>query len=160
MKLCDECGVNPANIHLTQIMQNSTQISHLCEECARKKGISVTISGEEPAETAPRKTEPVIDKNCPRCGCSYERFCSKGWLGCAECYTAFEKEIDAILMQMHGSLMHKGKRYRTPGSSPQALTVEMKRLRHELAVAIKNEEFEQAATIRDAIHSIKQMGIQ
>lgn len=141
-------------------MQNSTQISHLCEECARKKGISVTISGDEPAGSDSQKSEPVIDITCSRCGCTYEQFRSKGWLGCAECYTAFEKEIDAILMQMHGSLMHKGKRYRTPGSTPQALTVEIKRLRHELAIAIKNEEFEQAATIRDAIHSIKQMGVQ
>ncbi len=160
MKLCDECGVNPANIHLTQIMQNSTQISHLCEECARKKGISVTISGDEPTEADTQKSDTVIDITCPRCGCTYEQFRSKGWLGCAECYNAFEKEIDTILMQMHGSLMHKGKRYRTPGGTPQALTVEIKRLRHELAIAIKNEEFEQAATIRDAIHSIKQMGVQ
>ena len=160
MKLCDECGINPANIHLTQIMQNTTQVSHLCEECARKKGISVSISSDDAPEGVSRKSEPVIDKTCSRCGCTYEQFRKKGWLGCPECYTAFEQEIDTLLMQMHGSLIHKGKRYRTPGQSPQALTVEIRRLRHELAVAIRNEEFEQAATIRDAIHSIKQMGIQ
>ena len=159
MKLCDECGTNPANIHLTQIMQNSTQVSHLCEECARKKGISVSM-GDEVPETAPAKNTRVIDKTCKRCNCTYELFRSKGWLGCSECYVAFEQEIDELLMQMHGSLIHKGKRYTPPGRSPQALTGEIKRLRHELAIAIKNEEFEQAATIRDAIHSIKQMGVQ
>jgi protein arginine kinase activator len=160
MKLCDECGVNPANIHLTQIMQNATQVSHLCEECARKKGISVTITEEEPVVSGARNGEAVIDITCKQCGCTYEQFRSKGWLGCPDCYNAFEKEIDTLLMQMHGSLIHKGKRYHTPGGSSQELTVEMKRLRQELAVAIKNEEFEQAATIRDAIHSIKQMGVQ
>ena len=140
-------------------MQNSTQVSHLCEECAKKKGISVSM-GEEIAEPVEENTASVVDKTCKKCGCTYELFRSKGWLGCSECYAAFEKEIDDLLLQMHGSLIHKGKRYAVPGRTPQALTGEMKRLRHELAIAIKNEEFEQAATIRDAIHSIKQMGIQ
>ena len=157
MKLCDECGINPANIHLTQIMQNQTHVSHLCEECARKKGINVSIS-EESVEVTAGKNAPVIDKTCKRCGCTYENFRSKGWLGCSECYQAFEKEIDELLIQMHGSLVHKGKKYSllSPGT-PNALNGEMKRLRQELAVAIKNEAFEQAATIRDAIQSIKQM---
>ena len=159
MKLCDECGINPANIHLTQIMQNETQVSHLCEECARKKGISVSIS-QELADHTEAKPSPDDEKKCKSCGLSYASFKSKGWLGCSECYQSFEKDIDELLIQMHGSLVHKGKRYTSNAGTPQALTGEMKRLRHELAIAIKNEEFEQAATIRDAIHSIKQMGIQ
>lgn len=159
MKMCDECGINPANIHLTQIMQNETKVSHLCEECARKKGISVSITEESP-ETEERSNNTEVDKTCKRCGCTYTQFRSKGWLGCSECYTAFKKEIDELLIQMHGSLIHKGKRYTTHAGTPEALTGEMKRLRHELAIAIKNEEFEQAASIRDVIHTMKQMGAQ
>ena len=161
MKLCDECGVNPANIHLTQIMQNETQVSHLCEECARKKGISVSLTEDSGEGLAQQQgSAPMVDITCGTCGCTYAQFRSRGWLGCAQCYTAFEKEIDELLMQMHGSLIHKGKRYRTHAGTPESLSGEMKRLRHELAVAIKNEEFEQAASIRDVIHSIKQMGPQ
>jgi protein arginine kinase activator len=158
MKLCDECGVNPANIHLTQIMQNKTQVSHLCEECAQKKGISVSIEDDQ-NQIPVEKIKKENDKVCSQCGCTYSLFQSKGWLGCSNCYQAFEKEIDNLLMQMHGSLIHKGKKYSAHAGTPQAITGEMKRLRHELAIAIKNEEFEQAATIRDAIHSIKQMGV-
>ena len=161
MKLCDECGINPANIHLTQIMQNKTQVSHLCEECARKKGVSVSI-GEDIAEIGePAPEKEVDEKSCSKCGCTYSIFKSRGWLGCSTCYQAFEQEIDELFQQMHGSLVHSGKKYTTAHvGTPQALTGEMKRLRHELALAIKNEEFEQAATIRDAIHTIKQMGVQ
>ena len=43
MNMCDECGINPANIHLTQILQNETHVFHLCDECARKKGINISI---------------------------------------------------------------------------------------------------------------------
>jgi protein arginine kinase activator len=159
MKLCDECGINPANIHLTQIMQDETHVAHLCEECARSKGINVSIS-EEAVEPAQQKKNPVPDKSCNRCGCTYALFRSKGWLGCSDCYRAFEKEIDELLIQMHGALVHKGKKYGVHAIAPHALGGEMKRLRHELAIAIKNEAFEQAATIRDAIQSIKQMGVQ
>lgn len=141
-------------------MQNETHISHLCEECARKKGINVSLN-EETVETSAQKKVPPPDTICGRCGCTYAQFRSKGWLGCGDCYRAFEKEIDELLIQMHGSLTHKGKKYAVSSqAAPQALNGEMKRLRQELAVAIENEAFEQAATIRDAIQSIKQMGIQ
>lgn len=158
MKLCDECGVKPANIHLTQIMQNETLVSHLCEACARKKGISVVLN-EEQAEVAAEDTPPVVEKKCHRCGLAYSRFRSKGWLGCSDCYQSFEQEIDELLLQMHGSLEHKGKRYHAIVPAPKILG-DMKKLRHELALAIKNEKFEHAATIRDAIHSMKKMGVQ
>lgn len=159
MKLCDECGKNPANIHLTQIMQNETHVSHLCEECAKKKGISISINDDAGA-SAQQVTAPVVDKTCRHCGYTYENFRSKGWLGCSDCYDAFQKEIDELLIQMHGSTVHKGKQYMPRFRTQQALGGEVKRLRQELAIAIKNEAFEQAATIRDAIHSIKQMGVQ
>ena len=42
-KLCDECNCKPANVHLTQIIQNEVIVQHLCEECARHRGISIVI---------------------------------------------------------------------------------------------------------------------
>lgn len=154
MKLCEECGMNPANIHLTQIMQDDTHVFHLCDECAKKKGISISVNEGMLEETVTPK-EP--DKICTRCGLKYSEFRAKGWLGCAICYTAFENEIDNLLVQVHGSSMHKGKKYiGVPASTEVA--GQIKRLRHELAVAIKNEEFEQAAMLRDEIYNLKQTG--
>jgi protein-arginine kinase activator protein McsA len=88
MKMCDECGINPANIHLTQIMQNQTQIHHLCQECARKMGINISVNVDE-SGSGQETTES--DKSCDKCGMKYSEFRSKGWLGCTECYQAFEK---------------------------------------------------------------------
>ena len=154
MKMCDECGANPANIHLTQIMQNETQVFHLCEECARKKGISINVQGELETNGFEQEKSIEPDKQCAHCGLKYSDFRAKGWLGCSDCYGAFENEIDELLVQVHGSSTHKGKRYsgqiRTAG-----LSGEIKRLRQELAIAIKNEAFEQAAMLRDAIHNLK-----
>lgn len=154
MKLCDECGVNPANIHLTQIMQDETHVFHLCDECARKKGINISMDENNVEESL---ITQVPDKICTRCGLKYSEFRAKGWLGCAVCYSAFENEIDELLVQVHGSSIHKGKVYKGVPEGAE-MAGQIKRLRHELAVAIKNEEFEQAAMLRDAIHNLKQAG--
>jgi protein arginine kinase activator len=157
MKLCDECGINPASVHLTQIMQDETRVFHLCDECAKKKGISISVNEGALEETLVEPRGP--DKICTRCGLKYSEFRSKGWLGCAVCYNAFESEIDNLLVQVHGSSLHKGKKYIGVAAGAE-VSGQIKRLRHELAVAIKNEEFEQAAMLRDAIHTIKQTGVQ
>jgi len=37
--LCDECKKNEAIIHFTQIVNNKVSKYHLCQECAKEKGI-------------------------------------------------------------------------------------------------------------------------
>ncbi len=158
MNMCDECGINPANIHLTQIQQNETHVFHLCDECARKKGINISIEDELISESDPN--EKILQKSCSRCGLKFSDFRNKGWLGCSGCYNTFEAEIDELLVQVHGSSMHKGKKYSGLTAAGGSVNGQIKRLRHELAIAIKNEEFEQAAMIRDTIHSLKKNSLE
>lgn len=160
MKLCDECKSNEANIHLTQIMQNEIVVQHLCEECAKRKGVSIVIDEKQVQATTDnasgklketcKSSEPVV--RCLSCGTSFDDFKEKGWLGCSNCYTTFEKEIDALLVQVHGSKQHKGKMYHgTPGV---CFENDISFLRHELDSAICQEKFELAAMIRDKINTI------
>jgi protein arginine kinase activator len=163
MKMCDECGTNPANVHLTRIQENQTHVFHLCEECARKKGISISVNEDAILEEMSGKKEAVTkvrepEKTCGNCGTKLSEFRNKGWLGCAMCYQAFEQEIDELLIQVHGSSMHKGKKY--TGAARRMELGDLKRLRGELAIAIKNEQFEEAAALRDAIHDLKKPGAQ
>jgi len=155
MKKCNECGCNPANVQVTQIMQNETRVIHLCEECARKKGIAIML------DTELLSTQEMIEngsqKACSFCGLSLEQYRGNGLLGCPDCYKTFQDDIDEMLFQLHGSSMHRGKKY--IGLSEEVCRqTNMEQLSVELASAIKNEEFEQAAAIRDAIHSLKKMG--
>jgi len=156
MQACDDCGKNPATIHLTHIMNESAIISHLCEECARNKGVTISISPEEPI--IQRKPPAPIEKDitCPRCKMNFSEFKLKGLLGCSDCYKHFEKEIDALLMQVHGTAGHQGKVYRTSETEKADLKT-MEQLRKELTDAIEKEEFERAAIIRDAIHSLSSL---
>jgi protein-arginine kinase activator protein McsA len=65
--------INPANIHLTQILQNETHVFHLCDECARKKGINISIQEELVSEESDLK-EKIPQKSCSRCGLNFQIF--------------------------------------------------------------------------------------
>ncbi|MDR2727887.1 MAG: UvrB/UvrC motif-containing protein [Chitinispirillales bacterium] len=153
-KKCDDCGVNDAIVHLTHIMQNQTQVFHLCEECASKRGITLgqNSEGQEVAEVSLEELEEEVV--CGKCLLKLSVFRSEGRLGCAECYKTFEAQVAKILRQVHGSTRHTGKRYGVFKSMESGHNLEQ--LRSDLDAAIKNEQFEAAAQLRDAIHLLKQ----
>ena len=152
--ICDECGKNNANIHVTQITNNETTVSHLCEKCAAKKGISVHIDDSEYSRQQPEQ-EPEKSISCPVCSMDFSEFTRSGQLGCSACYRAFSKSIDNLLIQMHGTAEHKGKGIVKKNVRRRKVSVgSVKQLRSELEDAIKKEAFEQAAQLRDTINGI------
>ncbi len=162
VKLCDECNCNPANVHLTQIIQNEVIVQHLCEECAKHKGISIVIeNGHLSLPQAGKKhkkghkAEINLEKDitCEACRMRFSEFKEKGRLGCSNCYRAFEKEINALLIQVHGASQHMGKKYHRFNRSCEKID-DVKVLRDELDNAVRNEKFELAALIRDKINSV------
>jgi len=151
-RMCEECGERPANVHLTQILPDQTILSHLCEKCAQEKGIHISATPAQSSESS--SAQPDNDAECPQCRLKLSAFRKQGRLGCPHCYTAFEKELDELLVQVHGSCRHMGKRYRLARDSAVE-TDDIPRLRGELQQAIVSEQFELAASIRDKINSIE-----
>jgi protein arginine kinase activator len=150
MERCDECGKNDATVHITQIVQERTTLRHLCEACARKAGIAIEAPAPQPAAPLEKEGQDTEDTLvCPVCSLSYREFKTQGWLGCAQCYRAFASRIGELLIQVHGADKHTGKKYK----SSLALPSDVGQLKNVLAKAIKNEEFELAAAIRDAINN-------
>jgi protein arginine kinase activator len=148
MQMCEMCGSKPANIHLTQVSSDETQVFHLCEECAKNKGISISINAVEPQKSG-RGEQEVF---CTDCGMSLTEFKQKGRLGCSLCYGRFGDDIKTILLQVHGACFHKGKQYRRGEGGLGSFDVQQ--LREELRQAIQNEKFEVAAVLRDKICSL------
>lgn len=159
--MCDVCNCNPATIHLTQIVHNEVTVQHLCEECAKKRGISIVV--EEASTQLPKATikkqehKAEVKKKkkiiCSECNMTFTEFKEKGWLGCSSCYTAFGNEINTLLIQVHGDCHHRGKMYRISQESFQDVD-DITFLRSELDNAIRSEKFELAAAIRDKINSV------
>jgi len=158
--LCDNCGKNPATVHLTEIVDEQMTELHLCEECARQKsaqmeqqfGLSDLLAGMAEFSKPPSSKEVAgsVDLKCPSCGLTYTDFKKIGRLGCGECYTAFKKYLGPLLRRIHGSGQHFGK-------SPLKITKTLKKkidlqdLRNRLQKAIATEAFEEAAKLRDQI---------
>lgn len=87
---------------------------------------------------------------CPKCGLSYEGFQEIGKLGCSECYRSFRDKLVPLLRRIHGNTRHGGKIPSKAGED-MARAKELERLKRELEEAVRNEEYERAAEIRDRI---------
>ena len=163
--LCDICGKNQATVHLTEIVDEQMNELHLCEECARQKsaqmeqqfGLSDLLAGLAEFEK-PALEKEVSSLKCPNCNLTYADFKKIGRLGCGECYKAFKKYLGPLLKRIHGSSQHVGK-------VPAKVKVVRKKidltdLRNALQKAIENEEFEEAAKLRDQIKELEKKQVQ
>ncbi|NIM20949.1 MAG: hypothetical protein GTO42_05565 [Candidatus Latescibacteria bacterium] len=161
--LCKICGTQPAQIHYTEIVNNKVITTHLCADCAKKKGIDVQKGGPFGVgdlmatmigSATQSETEKIGKVHCPFCGYDYSDFKKIGRFGCPDCYEAFGAQLIPLLRQIHGRTQHKGK---TPTAlGPQAtLRKELMGLKDMLNQAVENEEYEKAAEIRDKIKEIE-----
>jgi protein arginine kinase activator len=151
------CKEKEAKVHLTQIVGEKMQKVDLCEECAGKKGVddpagfslADLLLGSEAApemEAASRAAET----RCPKCGFTHADFKKAGRLGCPDCYVAFAGGLEGLLKTMHKGTHHAGK---VPQSHAQTRDIaeKLKLLQKKLEKAVSDENFEQAALMRDEI---------
>ena len=160
--LCTICKEKPATVHLTQIVGDKMQKLDLCEDCAKTKGINDPTSfGLADLDLvlglgASQQLEQAaggVELKCPRCGFTQADFKKSGRLGCPECYVTFAEGLGGLLKTMHKGTRHTGK-------APEALRAtrenadKLKTLQNKLAKAIKDENYEQAALLRDELKQL------
>jgi protein arginine kinase activator len=162
---CDVCKGGEASVHLTQIVGGKMQKIDLCESCANAKGVSDPVGfsladlliGMGPSPSAPVPTGEVAstEHKCPGCGMTQADFKKSGRLGCSQCYDTFVEALAPLLKGMHKGEQHIGKN--PDGNPPDTKFDErLKLLRRELAQAVKSEQYETAADLRDRIHKLEQ----
>jgi protein arginine kinase activator len=160
--LCDQCRERDAVLNLTQIVENAVTQLHLCEKCAAARGIETTVSmpkhplGDFLQAVQQQALElPGDAARCAQCGTSLRDFRASGRLGCAQCYGAFGQSLRDLLRRVHGSAKHVGRQYEVPNPGLVARDATLGELRERLQQAIRSEEFETAAAIRDQIRTIE-----
>lgn len=163
MKKCGRCA-KPAMLHITEIRDGDVQALHLCESCA-KEYLSKSSPGEtEPAHPTSQqvKTQSLAEasdesdqQTCPHCGITFKEFRAQGRLGCAHDYQVFQEELLPLLENIHGDVQHVGK---VPKRAPDASQRQFRlvKLRTKLRLAIEDEQYEEAARLRDEIASLEQ----
>ncbi len=159
--LCCVCKEKEAKVHLTQIVGEKMQKVDLCEQCAAQKGVNdpqgfsladllLGLGASQEMEQASGGAEV----KCPNCGFTQADFKKAGRLGCSECYVTFSEGLESLLKTMHKGTKHTGK---VPASLLQSrdLSDKIKSLEKKLAKAVAEENFEQAASMRDEIKVTK-----
>ncbi|MFN7181521.1 MAG: UvrB/UvrC motif-containing protein, partial [Planctomycetota bacterium] len=72
-------------------------------------------------------------------------------------YTVFRQVLFPIIEKIHSAKKHKGKRPATSEKMSFNIAIQIKELEIQLKEAIKKEEYEKAAKIRDKIRELQKL---
>ena len=162
MKHCTVCTKAYATIHILDLRDGSiVEEQHLCAGCAESAGMMVTqkvpplklhhaemldlIGNIKSGET---RRENLV---CPACNLTAAEFKVRGRMGCARCYDIFKSALIPLLERVHDATSHRG---RFPGQGSTAAepqTNMLTDLRNRLTAAVRAENYEEAAHLRDQI---------
>lgn len=171
--LCDICNKREAKIYYTEIINGKKKEQHLCEECASEHSsfmvrnpftnqdfsIGGLLSGILESYSTVENNEEVGEVPvCKYCGMKYNEFLEHGRFGCAKCYQSFGKLLGKSFRTLHGADVHTGKKPKGYVSETNRIVnglSEYDKLSIQLQQAIEQEEFEEAARLRDAMKALK-----
>ena len=172
--LCEKCKKRTATVFYNENINGKMRSFSLCGECAarlREKGELQDITSMSGSFADPFSelqdnlfggffgiSSPLAlstEKKCPRCGSTYASIVKEGRVGCPECYATFEAELSRMIHSMHGTTSHTGS-IPARQRARQEREEQLKALRDRMQEAIKNEDFERAATLRDEIRKINE----
>jgi protein arginine kinase activator len=167
--VCEKCKVNPATVRVVRVINGVKQELNICESCAKAyQGFSMlgdtkldspftfqnVLSGLvdyiNQSSTSQRNTEEA----CPKCGMPYSEFKKNGLMGCSDCYRSFASIVTPVIKRVQSNTDHIGK---LPLKSGKLIMEKklMDKLKEQLQKSILNEEFEEAAKIRDQIRELQ-----
>lgn len=160
--LCESCGKNEANLHYTKVINGKVEEKHLCDKCASENydfdfdnsfSMHKIFTGLIDSIQDFKKDD--IQLKCNNCGLTYERFRKEGKFGCSQCYDTFKNRLDPLIKGLHGHNIHRGK---IPNNANGEIFLrrEEETLQTKLENAVKMEEFEKAAIIRDELKNLRQ----
>ena len=158
---CQSCQKAAASVHVTELKGEEKVEFHLCEECAQAQGLppkSPPVSMLEIFHQLVEKTGgsgKSRDRSCTGCGITFSEFKAKGRFGCAEDYEAFQSRVIPLLERIHGSSEHVAEAEEDCAEEHEQ--AELRRLRLDLNRVVKNEEYEEAARIRDQIQQLERL---
>ncbi len=162
---CEKCGKYDATTHVTTVINGQKTESYLCLDCANK-GNTFSLGSVFSNEfdnffsgfLGNTKYNPQsLSQNalvCPNCNSNIREIQSRGKLGCSQCYKVFSELLTRPLKEIHGSLEHTGK---IPKRAQHGLRLasEIEKLKKDLANAISDQNFEEAALLRDKIKEME-----
>ena len=153
---CEICNQNEATVSINHLADGKAAKMNICESCAAQRGLNLQLA-------VPLLTDLILglggkkesagdagEKQCPVCRMKRSEFRKTSLLGCAACYDAFADEVASFLESMQKGPTHTGK-------VPVSLKVnsEIAELQKSLQQAVREQDFERAARLRDRMRDLK-----
>lgn len=164
--LCQSCaasaGIAPGEpLNPADVLKLAVEASNM----ATFTGIPGTVPGPQPVGKRAKQV------GCSHCGMTWDEFKSGGMLGCSRCYDEFESKLIPLIERAHeGASQHVGKApARSVGKTESGRARELAALVEEraqrvaamrrlLEEAIKGEQYERAAQLRDELRRLNEPG--
>lgn len=173
---CQKCN-QPAELHVTEILDGKPVEIHLCREHAKEyfsqthesipgnQNVAAALASHIAQQMAFSKVSSECSETdmetCPSCGNTYYEFRMLSGFGCPDDYRVFGKQLETILMNIHGELRHVGKAPIHFGEPQSRRCTGLIRLRRDLAQLVTDEKYEEATILRDKIKQLeKEAGIE
>jgi len=156
---CQICSKRTATIHLTEINDGVRTEMHVCEQCAAEQGIAahtqmsvnellshlLAVQPSDEEIFGPAEQQQV----CPSCGFTLDRLRKEGTFGCPMDYKVFEQALLPLIERAHGGKNTHGGKVPTKVPKDTKKFVELSQLRQQLEKAVRDEDYELAAKLRD-----------
>lgn len=162
---CARCGA-PATLFLTQVAGEAASSVALCAACAAQGVTAAALPAAAAGLNLPVPLPPSRTP-CPTCGFRWPDFDRHQRLGCPDCYSAHAAQSRALVARTQPALAHQGRRPDTPAAPLQrelevltaaparSPTPDPRELEARLAAAIRAENYEEAARLRDLLAGLK-----
>jgi len=170
--LCEKCNKNIANVYLKNNINGKITENYLCSACAGELygqnymsllnsdfnfGSDIFNMLNFNKIAAPAASAEIAKNNlCPMCGSDFSDIIQSGKAGCGKCYEAFRSELEPNVIRIHGTARHTGK---IPKNMSAQINIKRKieELNIKLRKMIADQNFEEAAVIRDEINKINKV---
>ncbi|MDD4098067.1 MAG: UvrB/UvrC motif-containing protein [Lentisphaeria bacterium] len=171
--LCDHCHKNEACIFIQEQSPDGQNTIKLCQKCALKqildnrngelKQILGSIGKFLADINHPSRNRSLHDpsgasgehRQCPHCGRSQSELEQDWELGCAECAIAFREPIDQEWRRNGIAWPAADSKPAHEQARPESRSQEIARLTLRLRQAVRREDYEQAAMLRDQLRVLK-----
>lgn len=158
--VCEYCNQREAEAVLKQTLNGKIEVIHLCSICANSLLLNnfFTDFSVDNIFAKNLQTMEKTKKVCAKCGCSFDDIVNAGRVGCGFCYETFEKQLKNTIVKVHGKAIHIGKQPKNAKEltrKKQLLT----EYRNKLNKLVINQEFEEAALLRDKIKELESEGV-
>ncbi len=161
--ICQKCHKNIATIRYAEVIEGKVSERMICPACHQRmeqesrSGFEIAGAAPSPKRMAATRASDVrmTEKFCPACGAQRSDVLKEGKVGCGDCYASFRDDIAQVLHGMHISLQHKGKTLHLNDLREQ-LRQDLRSSRGLLRSALKTENYEDAAVLRDRIRELEE----